>query len=303
MATKHFLLTRFNLHLYKRDKYFRTINPDRWLEHRFELFERFCLPSIAAQTTHDFEWLILFDKHTPQVYKERIKRHVQKYPFISPIAVEAQYGCYYPQIFQKAIRNRLEKAQQNDEQATSVLTTRLDNDDALAPDFVARVQAASQDLAPRSFITFRYGVQYFTELEIALKLVYPHNHFLTYVETPDKDHRVQTAYAFGDHTNLFNYPNVFVHELKDEDNMAWMEVVHTKNVANDALLRLQASLIEDRELLERTFALGLPMAVNPRAVYQTRFRIRKGREIVRKLLTRLRNRLPRRWASNMYLPQ
>ena len=42
----HFIITRFNLNLYAQDKHDLPTRTDRWLEHRFEVFERYCLPSI-----------------------------------------------------------------------------------------------------------------------------------------------------------------------------------------------------------------------------------------------------------------
>ena len=34
----HFLITRFNLNLYERDKHAAPTRTARWLEHRFEVF-------------------------------------------------------------------------------------------------------------------------------------------------------------------------------------------------------------------------------------------------------------------------
>ena len=61
----HFIITRFNLNLYAQDKHDLPTRTDRWLEHRFEVFERYCLPSVAAQTSGNFTWLCLFDAATP----------------------------------------------------------------------------------------------------------------------------------------------------------------------------------------------------------------------------------------------
>ena len=68
----HFLITRFNLNLYERDKHAAPTRTARWLEHRFEVFERYCLPSVAAQTATDFRWLCLFDAATPEPYRRRV---------------------------------------------------------------------------------------------------------------------------------------------------------------------------------------------------------------------------------------
>lgn len=53
---------------------------DRWLEHRFEVFERYCLPSVAAQTSGNFTWLCLFDAATPEPYRSRIEGYKARCP-------------------------------------------------------------------------------------------------------------------------------------------------------------------------------------------------------------------------------
>ena len=47
---EHLIITRFNLNLYARDKHDAPTRTERWLAHRFEVFERYSLPSVAAQT-------------------------------------------------------------------------------------------------------------------------------------------------------------------------------------------------------------------------------------------------------------
>lgn len=64
---EHLIITRFNLNLYARDKHDAPTRTERWLAHRFEVFERYCLPSVAAQTNPNFRWLCLFDAATPRL--------------------------------------------------------------------------------------------------------------------------------------------------------------------------------------------------------------------------------------------
>lgn len=48
--THHYLLTRFNLALWQEDKNGQTIDRGEWIRKRLELFETYCLPSVAGQT-------------------------------------------------------------------------------------------------------------------------------------------------------------------------------------------------------------------------------------------------------------
>lgn len=57
------IFTRFNLPSKGYESVVRST--DDWLQKRVELFERFCLPSVMAQTDQDFSWIVYFDPHSP----------------------------------------------------------------------------------------------------------------------------------------------------------------------------------------------------------------------------------------------
>lgn len=66
---QHFILTRFNLNLWHKDKNDNEINRNEWLAYRLNLFETYCLPSVVAQTEQNFKWIILVDKETPKEFQ------------------------------------------------------------------------------------------------------------------------------------------------------------------------------------------------------------------------------------------
>jgi hypothetical protein len=83
---KHFLLTRFNVKTkWKTTKNGEETLTEKWLSHRFDLFEKFCYPSVRNQKNQGFRWLVFFDINTPTPYKERI----------SDLAREYQNTCHY----------------------------------------------------------------------------------------------------------------------------------------------------------------------------------------------------------------
>ena len=88
----HFIITRFNLNLYAQDKHDLPTRTDRWLEHRFEVFERYCLPSVAAQTSGNFTWLCLFDAATPEPYRSRIEGYKARCPQFEAVYYNAAVG-------------------------------------------------------------------------------------------------------------------------------------------------------------------------------------------------------------------
>ena len=124
----HFLVTRFNLNY--GDLYPYT---DKWMAHRMELFERFCLPSVARQESKEFRWLVYFDRARSASRRARIEQLLDR-PDTEAVFVDS------PEEMIADLRGRAPEA-------GLLLTTRLDNDDALHPRFVAEVQARAQDLA------------------------------------------------------------------------------------------------------------------------------------------------------------
>ena len=118
---KHFLITRFNLGL-RGNCGKNGVSAKQWMRERKKLFWRFTVPSVAAQTERNFTWLILLDEGLPQI--------------AIPEAAVAVYG--------RGVADGLEKAMRivRGAQSDFVITSRLDNDDAIHRDYAARVQAS-----------------------------------------------------------------------------------------------------------------------------------------------------------------
>lgn len=107
MDCQHFILTRFNLLLWDKAKDDRKVRTIKWLEHRFSLFEKYCLPSVKNQTCQDFEWIVLFDSMTPDNYKDRIVLYQKECTQFQPIFVEPENGRYFVDIFKAEIVKRV----------------------------------------------------------------------------------------------------------------------------------------------------------------------------------------------------
>lgn len=82
-----------------------------------------------------------------------------------------------------------------------MITTYLDNDDALNVDFVADVQAKACEVEDNTFICYPDGVQYFAGMNMLLKVHYPANHFISLVERYEDD-AVKTVYGYGSHAYI-----------------------------------------------------------------------------------------------------
>ncbi|GAA3884260.1 hypothetical protein GCM10022243_56290 [Saccharothrix violaceirubra] len=122
----HVILTRFNLPSVGAESIVRA--REGWLTERVGLFERYCLPSVAAQTSRDFRWIIYFDPESPQWLKHRIAAHGDAYtPIFRTQVSRADLVADISALFEV--------------KGDELITTNLDNDDGLAADFVERLQA------------------------------------------------------------------------------------------------------------------------------------------------------------------
>ena len=128
---RHVILTRFNCRFSRnqtdREMYIRS-RPG-WLESRFELFERYCLPSVRAQSNQNFVWYIYFDSKTPSHFLERARMSFEQQ---NNILIKL-CNVYTLDTLRFDLMIDLGDA------CDWLLTTRLDNDDGLHKDFVSHL--------------------------------------------------------------------------------------------------------------------------------------------------------------------
>lgn len=208
---EHVLMTRFNLATPGRESAIR--NRPGWLEARFSLFEKYCLPSIAGQTDQRFHWLIYFDEQTPDEFRQRIDRLRKIHPFI-PFYT----GLFPSDGWSDSILKTF------DFQVDTLLTTRLDNDDALALDYMERVHRAVEDqgLAHGGY-NFTHG--YILANGRLYHMVHPSNAFFSWLGPYTTG--MTTAPSIP-HMQLAEHGRVY----QIEGSAAWIQMIHGGNVSN-----------------------------------------------------------------------
>jgi FkbM family methyltransferase len=238
MDTAHFLLTRFNVPLGNVPADF-GLNDD-WLEHRFALFENFCLPSVLAQENGNFCWLIWIDERTPERWLSRLKADLEPLRSAKVIPIKSGSGAFW--------QGEIERLA-NESSAQRIVTTRLDNDDAIARDYLATVSRCAAALPRKDccyVINYRNGCQvskagFFAVSQFLnpfLSVVSPRNPLITAWHT---DHGGMNRLAkVADHGKFFPRPPY------------WLQSIHGNNVANR--LQRKRSRLGQRQL-ER-FSLG-----------------------------------------------
>lgn len=210
----HVIVTRFNLPSAGVESLIRA--REGWLRDRVGLFERYCLPSVQAQTCHRFDWIIYFDPESPRWLRERIEEHVEMKSYtpifrtsVTPADVAADIG------------------EITGGPGDRLITSSLDNDDALAVDFVERLQAAAAR-AGRTAVYLSRGLIK-SGRRIYLR-VDPVNAFPSVVED-----WTSAATCWADWHNLLGN-HMPVRALGGKPG--WLQVVHGTNVSNRVRGRL-----------------------------------------------------------------
>ena len=209
---KHLLLTRYNVA--SPGKWEEIRLREGWLEKRFDLFRDYCVPGVASQTNKDFEWLIFFDEQTPVEYMKRIEAFQTQFPF----------RIIYTSVFELKDLCAQIVAEKGD--CDWLLTTRLDSDDVLAVDFMARLKnglVADQAKAlnfPNGLILSQKNEK--TALYKDRDISSP---FISLLEPLDEN--LHTVWS-----KMHRHVDELAPLSQIDEAPAWMQVVHGDNIAN-----------------------------------------------------------------------
>lgn len=238
--TAHFLLTRFNIPFGFGNLPAGLGLNDEWLEQRFALFENFCLPSVLAQENKDFCWLIWIDERTPERWRSRLKEDLEPLPSARVLPFKPGSDAIWKEEIEKLSGGT---------SVQRIVTTRLDNDDAISRDYLASIarRAAALPRKDRPYvINYRDGCRvsnagFFAvsqRLNPFLSVVSPRHPLITALHT--------------DHGSMNRVGKVVDHGKFFRRAPYWLQSIHGNNAANQ-LQRKRARM--DQRQLER-FSLG-----------------------------------------------
>jgi putative rhamnosyltransferase len=207
---KHFIITPFYVRRELTGKTDGSLPSTEWLDHRLQLFEDYCLPSVVNQSSQNFEWFIYFDESTPARYLERIGLLTTRY---RNIRIKLCAFWESPTIIKHVVAAL-------DQGTKWVMTSRLDNDDGLHRDYVAMLHSAVEERT--EFLNFPRGIILYS----GKCYIYEHrsNAFLTFVEPAESP---RTAFSLAHEQAVQVAP---VRQLGRTP--AFLQVVHGKNVSN-----------------------------------------------------------------------
>lgn len=125
----HVLLTRYNLPSAGAESVIRA--KEGWLRDRTVLFEQYTVPSVQAQTSDHFAWIVYLDPESPSWLVERMASLEQRGVLTPLYRAEVPAPDLVDDI--RAVTGRSQGP---------LITTNLDNDDGLANNFIERLQSS-----------------------------------------------------------------------------------------------------------------------------------------------------------------
>lgn len=260
MSYIHCIITRFSFRFRKTDLVDQLLAPER-LDHRFKIFETFCLPSILNQDNPQFYWIIVIDPLLPQRYISRLEEIASKHEKSETYAKKGPRQF----IFHKwnwdidKLENIDWLLKYFEKKPKFLITTRLDDDDALSKNFIKTIQSNLTSKEPTDKInSFRYlsysnGYHYYTagnKLKIArnpmialgLSLItrvdkYPmsvylgnHTQIPKYLKQPEKHKKMLQLYRKNsDLPVTFQQVKTRLRIIRDTEPM-WVRTIHGFNI-------------------------------------------------------------------------
>jgi len=223
MNIDHIIITRFNVkttgwsNIDKNNKATRT---DEWLFKRFNLFEKYYLPSMANQKNSKFKCLVFFDTDTPEEYKKKILSYKDRYSFFNYEYVndDVHLGEEVASMVMNLISDDTEY----------LLTTNVDNDDALHE---KAIEIIHKNFKPEdnTAINLTKGYRFLIEdNSLLLKNYFINGPFITFIEKYKSDVKPKTVLHYV-HDYFFE-----MYKTKQvRSGYYWIQTIHDDNVAND----------------------------------------------------------------------
>jgi hypothetical protein len=213
---QHLLLTRFNIWSPFGSDNLRLST--EYLEYRFRLFERYCFPSVMSQTCRNFRWILFLDRDTPLAIKHKMVVCCAKSDRLTPVYLSYEDGVNFDARLWSFVQDHVV------DDKRYLLTTRLDNDDALARHFVETIQ--SHVTANDVFVNLPRGYRYVEATNTLYEVVHDSNPFASRLE--DCSLGTPQTVLNVDHMQMRLHGRV----RQVMCDASWVIVVHRRNVSN-----------------------------------------------------------------------
>lgn len=217
MNFKHYLITRFNLRNKKWDvtKNNESLLTDQWMNHRMELFENYCFPSVNSQINKNFTWLLFFDITTSDVFKNRILEITKDSDFIHCFFIDGMDS------FSNSIKEFIAKDASS---FSHIITSRIDNDDCVSKFYIDEIQ---KQFNFQKYLAVDFVSGYTLSLNPVMlgKKEQIYNPFISLIE----ENKNPKTVWHNDHNQWKKESEI----INISNNRVWLSIIHDKNKVNE----------------------------------------------------------------------
>ncbi|GAB3219687.1 hypothetical protein J0A67_04875 [Algoriphagus aestuariicola] len=268
MDFKHILFTRFNIY-YKTKMAQKGFDPEFWLLERFEIFRKYCFPSVVKQSNLNFTWMIYVDSETTPAVYNSLKELITPYPFI--LLVKRKFSHFSL----KLVINE-DIHQYFGQEFGYLISSRVDTDDMLHWDYIQSVQQRF-NFQDYEALNFNKGLVYDIETGVSSTKYHFYNAFISLVEKRKTDGFLTVFYKL--HINYSDDPKKT--EIKNQIPM-WCVTVHGLNVSTSFYGEVFKFSQPDLKAL-----FGFEFQKKPKQINVLKFTIRSFRRTFEKVKVRI----------------
>lgn len=219
---RHYIITRFNVRVdeWKQTRNKEMVLTDEWLKHRFDLFDRFCFPSVMNQSEQKFKWLVFFDITTDANYRTKIAGFADRYRNFIPLFIDGY------SVLLETLKDYIQKDMEGQQY---VITSRVDNDDCIHRDFVKEIHN-SFDRQDACIIDIVDGYQFILNENQSLhisEIRKARGYFNPFVSLIENASQLNTIMS-REHLQWKNMQHI----LAIKNKRLWGEIIHNKNKLN-----------------------------------------------------------------------
>jgi len=212
----HYLVTRFNVPVesWHHDQSGNITRDENWFRHRLGLFQQYCVASVFRQSVKNFQWVIYCDRATPAEQLKSIEVSVQDVPFVVIRFVE--------NLHQLVVDFKMFMSQSG---TSLVISSRLDNDDAIGHDFIKLIQEVAEG-KENAAINFDGGFFYDHDYKVMTCLTSATtNPFISLVEKFTSPGSLVTTLGFHHYEVPGGFEVIHIHHGYHR-----LRIIHSRNV-------------------------------------------------------------------------
>ena len=235
---------------------------------------------MCAQTEKDFTWMVFFHSDTPEKYKKRVQEYKALMQNFIPVYMKPEESIsHFDDYLYDFIKEQEEKW---------ILTTRIDNDDLIAEDFIEKLQSAVKEMKKEEcFLSFLWGINWDIQNGMTAYMQYPYNHFVSILSSKAEKTRFVLQYThtlIGEtgipvytigktekHRVRWNNTKGLVTEAKRKP--MWCEIIHETNYMNYMHYWPRGMVLDGKQLS----CLGI--AADTGIIYKIKYIVKAAREL------------------------